>query len=253
MARLLLLGTPEVSVDGGSRLLAGARRQTLLGMLALRRNAEVGADDLAEQVWAGLELRAARRALRNEVERLRDLLWGCAAIEAPPGAYRLVVAPADLDLDQFGQLMGRARHTLAADPAAAAHDADRALDLWRGRPFGDLVDTPELLEEQRRLEEERLTCRELRIEALLAAGHPPGELVGELTLLTAAWPHRERFWTQLLTALWRDGRPTDALAAFERVRTTLADDLDLEPWPALCRLRAAIVDDAPDPRRSSSP
>ncbi|HYB30840.1 MAG TPA: AfsR/SARP family transcriptional regulator [Solirubrobacteraceae bacterium] len=91
-----------------------------------------------------------------------------------------------------------------------------------------------------RLEEERLTALESRIEAQLACGRHR-ETIGELEALTAAHPLRERLWHQLVLALYRCGRQADALRAYRKLRSTLTDQLGIEPGPELRELHDRIL------------
>jgi DNA-binding SARP family transcriptional activator len=66
-------------------------------------------------------------------------------------------------------------------------------------------------------------------------------VVPELEGLAAAHPGRERFAGQLMLALYRCGRQTEALETFRRARAALVEDLGLEPGPALRRLEGAVL------------
>ena len=115
-----------------------------------------------------------------------------------------------------------------------------ALGLWRGPALADLAFEPFAQTEIARLEEQRLTALQGRIEADLALGRH-GELIAELEQLVGEHPLRERLHWQLMLALYRGGRQADALAAYRRARTVLDAELGLEPGPELRRLEEAIL------------
>ena len=79
-----------------------------------------------------------------------------------------------------------------------------------------------------------------RADALLATGRA-AEIIGELEAAIADAPLRERRWGQLMLALYRAGRQGEALGAYQRARSLLADELGVDPGPELRRLEAAIV------------
>ena len=82
--------------------------------------------------------------------------------------------------------------------------------------------------------------QERRIDADLEGGRT-AELVGELERLIAEHPLRERLRGQLMLALYRSGRQAEALAAYQAARSTLVEELGIEPGPALQELERAIL------------
>ena len=91
-----------------------------------------------------------------------------------------------------------------------------------------------------RLEESRFTAIEDRVDADLLLGRH-AELIGELEALVQEHPLRERFWAQLMTALYRSGRQADALRAYQRARTVLAEQLGIDPGPELKQVEEAVL------------
>ena len=67
------------------------------------------------------------------------------------------------------------------------------------------------------------------------------DVIGELEAAVAAYPYQEGLWELLITALYRAGRQADALAAYQRVRKLLADELGLDPGPQLQQLEQQIL------------
>ena len=169
-----------------------------------------------------------------------------------PG-YLLNVEPDALDAWRCEELVTGGRATLASGNAAAAAEQLRtALGLWRGPAYGELADESYLQSNTARLEELRLVAIEDHVQADLALGHH-ADLCGELRLLVAEHPYRERLWGQWMLALYRADRQADAFRAFQRIRRLLGDELGIEPAGALCNLERAILLHEPELDWSSTP
>jgi predicted ATPase/class 3 adenylate cyclase len=150
-----------------------------------------------------------------------------------------------VDAFRFDRLVGEWRRALAeGDAALAADKLQVALALWRGAAFGDLSDWPVARLEAQRLEEARLGAVEDLAEALLALGRTQDAL-GRLETHVAEHPLRERPWGQMMLALYRLGRQSDALRAFHRVRRILDEELGVEPIPELRQLSEQILRQSP--------
>src|SRR5919198_3689410 len=235
-----LLGPLEVTRDGAPAALGGQKQRTLLAALLLEANRVVSSDRLIDAVWGEAPPETARNTLQVYISQLRKLVPD-GALEAVPPGYRLVVDPATIDLFEFVRLSDEGRSAIAAGNAAGAAEALRtALALWRGAPLADLAWVPFAQAEIVRLEELRAAAFEDRIDADLALGRHH-QLVPELELLIGEHPLRERLRGQLMLALYRAGRQADALAAYQRARTTLVEQLGIEPGDALRRLERAIL------------
>ena len=115
---------------------------------------------------------------------------------------------------------------------------EEALTLWRGIP--ELPDGQRGVSEKTRWIEGHAALVEDRADALLATGRA-AEIIGDLEAAVADAPLRERRWGQLMLALYRAGRQGEALGAYQRARSLLADELGVDPGPELRRLEAAIV------------
>jgi YVTN family beta-propeller protein len=216
----------------------------LLAMLLLHANEGVSRSQLVEALWGERPPPSAAESLDAYVYRLRRLL-GRDRLLREAGRYLLSVKSGELDVDQFEQLVGTAGRALEAnDHGAAASALAEALALWRGLAWADLLDEPVASVEARRLEELRLTALETRIEAELAIGHG-AELVPELEQLVQEHPLQERLLSSLMLALYRAGRQTDALDAFQTARTILVRELGLEPSPELHELQRRILQHDP--------
>src|SRR5207302_7566416 len=63
----------------------------------------------------------------------------------------------------------------------------------------------------------------------------------ELEVLTRDHPFRERLWSSRMIALYRSGRQAEALRAYQELRSTLGDQLGIEPSSALQQLEGAVL------------
>jgi DNA-binding SARP family transcriptional activator len=242
-----VLGPLEVRRDGQPIAIPAPRQRALLGLLLLHANEPVSQDELIDQLWGEDAPPTARASLQNQVHALRGLL-GAATLERKHRGYVLHVEPGELDLERFERLVAQAR---GAEPREKARKLRAALALWRGPPLVEFPTEPFAQFEITRLEEERLTALEDRIDVDLALGEH-ADLVPELESLVERYPLRERIWGQLMLALYRTGRQGEALAAYRRAHQTFVDELGGEPGVELRELqRAILVQDAAldDPER----
>jgi DNA-binding SARP family transcriptional activator/ABC-type transport system substrate-binding protein len=233
---LRVLGPFEVADRDRTLVIGGGRQRKLLAILALRANEFVGSERLIEELWGEKPPDTAAKALQGYVSQLRKTL-GHEVLLTRPGGYVLHIAPGQLDVHRFDQLVEEAR---AAGPRTAADKLREALALWRGPALADFAYDDFARTEIERLEERRLAALDLRIEADLALGRHTA-LVGELATLVAREPLRERPRAQLMLALYRSGRQAEALEVYQQARRTFLEDLGLEPSEELQQLQRAIL------------
>ncbi len=236
-----VLGPFEVR-DGERKLaLGGTRQRSVLAILVLRAGETVSSDRLIDELWGERPPADASTALQQHVSRLRKSLEPHGVLVTRAPGYALEIAPEQVDLERFRALVERGRRELGDDSAEdAARTLRDALAFWRGRPLADLANEPFAADASRALEEERLAALETRIDADLACARH-AQLVGELTSLVRAEPLRERLRAQLMLALYRCGRQSEALDAYADARQTLVSELGLEPGPELQELQQAIL------------
>jgi predicted ATPase/DNA-binding SARP family transcriptional activator len=239
-----MLGPLEVEDDGRAVELGGARPRALLAILLLRRNEVVPAERLLEDLYGTEQPVTAAKTLQVHVSRLRKVL-GASALHTHGTGYRLQTGADEVDADRFAHLLADGRSSLSAgDAAAAARSLEAALALWRGPPLSDFAYMDFARSEIARLEELRLSSIEELCEARLALGRPV-ETVLELEKLVAEHPLRERLRAQLMLALYRSGRQTEALTAYRDGRRALVEDFGIEPGRALRDLEKAILEQDP--------
>ncbi|HLS15074.1 MAG TPA: BTAD domain-containing putative transcriptional regulator [Beutenbergiaceae bacterium] len=225
MVQIQLLGGVAATTDQGTPVELGATKaRVVLAALALSAGQPVAVTRLIDLVWAENPPRTAEKTLQGYIADLRRRL-GAALITRTGAAYRLDVPQSAIDVHRF-------RGHLAAGDTAAA------LDQWRGAPLAGLT-APGLQPAVDALIQQWLSA----IEASLAdAAHTdPARAVATLTQLTAEHPSREELWALLMSALYRTGQQTEALAAYHRARKFLVEELGVEPGPRLREVERQIL------------
>ncbi|MEV4145286.1 BTAD domain-containing putative transcriptional regulator [Amycolatopsis sp. NPDC049691] len=237
MAHFGVLGPLAVEGPPGHWItLRGDRQRTLLAVLLLNANQHVHVDVLVEALWPERPPKSYASNLHTYLSRLRERIDGLRVDHGPLG-YRLYVEPAELDLLVFRAAVEDGRR--AGDAVTASRHYRRALAQWRGPVLAGLH-VPRLDADIARLESERLAVFEDCVDAELTAGRH-GELTGELQAMITEHPLRERLAAQLMIALHRAGRQADSLAIYRRLRTTLIEELGVEPGAEARRVHAAVL------------
>jgi tetratricopeptide (TPR) repeat protein/DNA-binding SARP family transcriptional activator len=248
---LRALGPVEAVVDGELVDLGSLLQRALFALLLSRVDRPVAVDTLIEELWAGKPPAAAMASLLTYVSNLRRVLEPKRPPRAPatvlrtraPG-YVLDSRHADVDVRRFGELVMAGHEALARDnPRQAVREFDASLRLWRGPPYAEVRDAAWAAPEIARLEELRLSVIEGRFTALLELGDHP-LVVAELEAHVHNHPLREHGCELLALALYRARRQADALGVLRAARTRLAEELGIDPGPALQRLERNILTQA---------
>ena len=240
-----ILGSLDVWRDGRAVDLGPHRQRALLAVLLLSANEVLSSDRLIDEVWGERAPASAPNMIQVYVSRLRKALGPGLLVTQAPG-YVLRLGEGQLDATRFASLLAQAGDAMASrDPGAARTLLEHGLELWRGPPLADFTYDAFAQGEVARLEDLRLEALEMRIEADLELGRH-ALLVGELERLIARYPLRERLRGQLMLALYRSGRQADALAAYRAARSTLVEQLGIEPTRALQLLEQAILVQDPE-------
>ncbi|WP_181777439.1 AfsR/SARP family transcriptional regulator [Amycolatopsis pittospori] len=240
MPRFGVLGPLTIeSPPGGRTTPRGDHQRALLAVLLLNANASVSVDALVETLWPETPPKSYTSNLHTYVSRLRARIEGLR-IERDPHGYRLLVEPGDLDLLTFREAVTAGKAAArAGDPATTAGHYRRALAQWRG-PVLSGLHVPRLDADIARLESERLAAFEDCVDAELSDGRH-GELTGELQAMITEHPLRERLAAQLMIALHRAGRQADSLGVYRDLRTTLVEELGVEPGAEVRRVHATVL------------
>ena len=236
--RIRLLGPVAVAAEDGWQSINGRRRSAVLAALALQPGEVVSTDRLVDIVWGDRAPRTAGDTLRNHVSYLRGVLPAGAAIVTRSAGYVI-------DLDAQGSDVGAAEHLI--EQAARSTDTRQresrlraAIALWQGPPLADLTELTWFVEHAQRLERLLLDARRLLIDARLQLGQHQ-QLIAELENLSREHRLDEQLHGQLMVALSRSGRQVEALAAYQRLRDALDEELGVLPGRTLRDIHTAIL------------
>jgi DNA-binding SARP family transcriptional activator len=246
-----VLGAPRAFVGDRELDLGPPQRQALFTALALRAGRPVPVYELVDAVWGqdlpgnpvgGVHTYVA--GLRRQLEPSRPRRSPGRFLLSRDAGYLLCIPAGGLDADVFEAQREAGDCARAAGDEPAAEEAfTRALGLFHGAVLAG-VPGPFAAFHRARLAERRQTVVEDRLEVILAQGRHR-EVTADLRALTLEHPLRERPWGLLMLALYRSGRQSEALEAYDRARAVSVEELGLDPGPALRALRQRIVESDP--------
>lgn len=256
MINVDILGPLAVTVDGMPVTPTAPKPRQVLALLATSANSVVRNERIIEELWEDQPPVSVTTTLQTYVYQLRKQLRLAPAagpghrhprraredaLRTFAGGYMLSLEPDALDATRFEHL-ARLGTTLLESGATeeASHTLSRALGLWNGSALVDVSPGPILQVEMLRLDEIRKSAVEARITADLQLGRH-SEVVSELIGLVAQHPTHEGFQGKLMLALYRAGRRSGALHAYQRARGALVAELGVEPSRELQRLHQAIL------------
>lgn len=230
-----LLGPLEVELAGrvlGPRDLGGRKQKQVLEILLVHLGQAVPKDKVADLLWGERLPVDPMRTLEAYVSGLRTRLHPDPAearqvLRTEPGAYRLVLDDAEIDVRGFDELTAKA----AAAPGDERGQLRRqALSLVRGDLLADEPYADWLLPLRNLYHERKLQLLLDLAEDELDAGRPAAaiELAGRVL---EAQPTRERAYRTLIVAHHTAGEQDQALRAYERCRHTLEEELGVRPLP----------------------
>jgi DNA-binding SARP family transcriptional activator/tetratricopeptide (TPR) repeat protein len=238
------LGPIELWSAGQRQDLGPARARCILAMLLLSPRTIMPADLLIDRLWDMRPPPKARESLSVYIARLRSSLRQAvgdgAQLVGRARGYMLEVDPEAVDIHRFRRLRRQATALAASGEhehaAALLREADA---LWRGEALagigGDWV-----ARMRESLEEERRAAIVERVGCDLEVGRH-ADLVSEIRHLLAQYPLDETLVAYQMTALYRSGRPADALGLYRETRGRLIDEQGTEPGPALAELHQRVL------------
>ncbi len=247
--QIRVLGPLEIAWDGRPIEVGGPKARALVARLLIDRGLVVSVDRIIDSLWGDHGGEGAEIALRSTISRLRKRLREAGVprdliVTRAPG-YVLDVGADTTDVCLFERMVADGKRQLMRHrPSEAVRVLELAQNIWRGGAYTEVRDEPFARAEARRLEEMLLAAVELRLDAAFTLGRHES-LVGELETLTARHPMRERLWSQRMLALYRCGRQAEALRVYQELRSTLVDELGIEPGHDVSWLEHAILSQDP--------
>lgn len=246
-----LLGPLQTSVNRQPVPSGTPKQSAVLALLLINRNRPVSRDSIINAIWDEDSPEAdAIHNLHVYVANLRKVV-GAAGVDAKtvlasarPG-YQLNVPDAACDLGRFNTEKAAGVQAAAAGRFALASDRlSAALAQWRGPVLDDLREFRFVEPFAAAVVEDKVVAHVLRAESEIACGRAHS-VIGELEELVGEHPYREPLWTQLITAYYAAERQTDALDAYRRVRSTLSEELGIDPGQSLRTLHERILRQEP--------
>ncbi|MFE9778667.1 BTAD domain-containing putative transcriptional regulator [Streptomyces sp. NPDC005775] len=235
-----LLGPVEARREDLRIAISGAKMHTLLAALLLARGRVVPDTRLSALLWGANPPATMNAQIYTYVSRLRKLLEPEVSLERRAPGYAIVTAGSRLDVVEYERLDRLGRQALQEHRYDEAGTLLRnALELWRGPALANVT---EFLAEEEipQWSEGYAATLENRLEADLALGRHQ-QITAELTRLVAEFPLRERMRAQLMTALYRCGRQTEAFHVFHEGRKVLAEELGVDPGSDLTDTHQAAL------------
>ncbi|MFJ2576598.1 BTAD domain-containing putative transcriptional regulator [Kitasatospora aureofaciens] len=243
-----VLGPLDIRVAGRPIPLHGARQRTIMAVLLLAPNRVVSVSALADAVWHGRPPATARNQIAICISALRKTFKdragaGDILVTGHPG-YLLHAEGHRIDAVEFEERVTEGREAARRGrPDEASGRFEEALAMWRG-PVLEGIPAERVEAEAARLTELRLSAYEEYAGIRLRLGRHR-ELIGELQSFMRSHPLREQAMAHLMLAQYRAGRRAEALETFRTGSGLLAEELGIDPGPALRELHAAVLADSP--------
>ncbi|MFE7761683.1 BTAD domain-containing putative transcriptional regulator [Streptomyces sp. NPDC057438] len=246
--RFEVLGPLRVRRGGADLDLGFPQQRALLALLVVRAGRPVPAGEIVDVLWPERAPASARNVVRRYAGALRRLLEPGLPPRAPgrrllraAGGYLLEAAEDEVDLLRFRALTKRGKRAAATgrSEVASRHFLD-ALGEWRG-PVG--MGIPAAVREHAvfvEVERELAGTARMAADAALLSGHGE-QVLPRLRQALERDPLDESLQAALVMSLAASGLQAEALAAYERVRRLLAEELGVAPGAELVAAHGRVL------------
>ncbi len=230
-----LCGTFAVEVAGRRihDLLPGRQGRLLFAYLALSRTQPVSRDALVDALWGEAPPDNVAAALSVLISKTRAVV-GAQILRGRNMVSLVLPEPARVDIEAAQIALHAAESALATGDWRMAWTSSHSAIFVGRRKFLPEADTPWAETWRRRMVDVRVRGLECYVRACLELGGTelPGAERGGRELVEVA-PVHESGHLLLIRALAARGNPAEALAAYERLRVLLRDELGVSPSPAV--------------------
>ncbi|MFJ3894506.1 AfsR/SARP family transcriptional regulator [Streptomyces sp. NPDC090083] len=244
MFEVRLLGPVEVWAGDRRAPLGGVRPLAVLSALVVHLGEVLSTDRLVDCVWDQRAPATAGALVATHVSAVRRALAQVtqdAVVTTRPPGYVADLDPSRIDARRFEDLLASGRASAAAGHREEAADLlGEALALWRGPDALEGLAQSFARIEAARLGELRILAQEETFGLHLDLDRAD-RTIAPLLAHVAAHPLRERPRGQLMTALVRTGRVSDALRTYQEGRAVLREELGIDPGPELQALHQAVL------------
>ncbi|MFG2374376.1 BTAD domain-containing putative transcriptional regulator [Streptomyces sp. NPDC048504] len=244
MFEVRLLGPVEVWAGDRRAPLGGVRPLAVLSALVVHLGEVLSTERLVDCVWDERVPATAGALVATHVSAVRRALAQVTpdtVVRTRPPGYVADLDPSQIDARRFEDLLALGRTAAAAGHREEAADRlGEALALWRGQEALEGLGQSFARIEASRLAELRIVAQEESFGLQLDLGHAD-RTIAPLLAHVAAHPLRERPRGQLMTALVRTGRVSDALRTYREGRAVLREELGIDPGPELQALHQAVL------------
>ncbi len=245
MTEIRLLGRFSVRKAGEElppRAFGGKLARTLVRILVTKRGAFIPSDLLIDALWPRRAPADPATNLRIVVNRARRALGEPSPIVTGPGGYSFCGDDRwKIDAELFLQRVDAGRGLLrAGDAHGALGEFRAALELWGGEPLAEDLYDDWAQEYRSALVRAHVAALEGGSAAALAAGDAD-QAAALAELAVGREPFREAAHLLFARALRAAGDRAGALAAFERLRRTLAEELGLDPSAEAVALQMQLL------------
>ena len=212
----------------------GSQARLAFALLATERSNAMSTERIADVLWEGEPPAAWSPALRAIVSKLRGVLDATGAacsIEHAGGSYQLRVPP-----DTWVDVEAASAAVHEAEVSHRDGDLDTtttaalvAIAIAR-RPFLEGLEGAWVERQRAHLRDIQVRALWCRAESAYARGDR-SSAIGDAERVIALEPFREQAYVMLMRAHADAGNNAEALATYERLRGTLANELGASPSP----------------------